>query len=434
MQNNNELAVARRKAVTAAGIGNFVEWFDFVLYAQFASIIALHFFPSDNPTTGLLATFAVFALGFFARPLGGVLFGHYGDKRGRKKALGAAVLMMSLATLAIGLTPTYASIGLAAPILLIVWRLFQGLSAGGEYSGSSTFVIEYAPKGRRALFGSVNPIATALGIIGGASVGLLMTYALSSEQLHEWGWRVPFIIAGPLGLIGLYLRNRVEESPEFQQMQQHSKPVEHAPLVDAIKHAKKKMMIMFGWAAVNAIGFYLLTGYMITFMINNAGLARAEALTAFIVALSVFCVACLFAGWAIDRFGIQKIAIGSALLMAALVMPAFNMLSTGDLGTAIIGLSLYGLSIGIISTLTPLLMVELFPVRIRYTASALSYNLAYALLGGTAPYIATTLVAQTGSNVSPGYYVAAITLVGLCVVLAGFYSDRVAKPAAQPSV
>src|SRR5690606_15460111 len=151
MKTNNELAVARRKAVTAAGIGNFVEWFDFVLYAQFASIIALHFFPSDNPTTGLLATFAVFALGFFARPIGGVLFGHYGDKRGRKKALGAAVLMMSLATLAIGLTPAYSTIGLAAPILLIIWRLFQGLSAGGEYSGSSTFVIEYAPKGKRAL-------------------------------------------------------------------------------------------------------------------------------------------------------------------------------------------------------------------------------------------------------------------------------------------
>src|SRR5690606_26875636 len=171
----------------------------FVLYAQFASIIALHFFPSHNPTPGLLATFAVFALGFFARPIGGVLFGHYGDKRGRKKALGAAVLMMSLATLAIGLTPAYSTIGLAAPILLIIWRLFQGLSAASECSGFSAFVIDYAHQRNRTLFGSVNPIAVALGILGGASVGLLMADALSPAQEDHSGLRVPSIIAGPRG-------------------------------------------------------------------------------------------------------------------------------------------------------------------------------------------------------------------------------------------
>ncbi len=213
MIENSETVAARKKAIMAAGIGNFVEWFDFALYAQFATVIAFHFFPSNNPTTGLLATFAVFALGFFARPVGGVVFGHYGDKVGRKFALSAAVLMMSAATIAIGLTPTYESIGIAAPVLLIVWRVFQGLSAGGEYAGSSSFVIEYAPKGKRALFGSVNPIATALGIIAGAAVGLLMSYVLTNDEVRDWGWRIPFIIAGPLGIVGLYLRNKVEESP-----------------------------------------------------------------------------------------------------------------------------------------------------------------------------------------------------------------------------
>lgn len=424
MIENSETVAARKKAIMAAGIGNFVEWFDFALYAQFTTVIAFHFFPSNNPTTGLLATFAVFALGFFARPVGGVVFGHYGDKVGRKFALSAAVLMMSAATIAIGLTPTYESIGIAAPVLLIVWRVFQGLSAGGEYAGSSSFVIEYAPKGKRALFGSVNPIATALGVIAGAAVGLLMSYILTSDEVRDWGWRIPFIIAGPLGIVGLYLRNKVEESPEFRLMQERGKEIKHAPLIEALKHAKKKILIMFGWAAVNAIGFYLLTGYMITFMTNSIGMMRTQALIAYIIAMTVFSVACFAAGLAIDRFGIQKIAVGSAILMIVLVMPAFDMLSTGDFIYSVVGLSLYGFTVGVIATITPLLMVELFPASIRYTASALSYNLAYALLGGTAPYIATYLVAQTGSNVSPGYYVAAVTLVGLVIVIAGFRSER----------
>lgn len=276
---------ARRKAITAAGIGNFVEWFDFVLYAQFAAIIAAHFFPSDNPTTGLLATFAVFALGFLARPIGGVIFGHYGDKHGRKKALSAAVLLMSIATLAIGLTPAYASIGLAAPVLLTVWRVCQGLSAGGEYAGSSSFVIEFAPKGKQALYGSINPIATALGIIGGALVGLLMTQFMDAEVINSWGWRIPFIMAGPLGFIGLYLRNKVEETPEFQSIQNQVKDVQHAPLVEAFKSAKMNMLTLFGWASLNGLGFYMLTGYMITFMTNAAQMQRSEALSVYIVAL-----------------------------------------------------------------------------------------------------------------------------------------------------
>lgn len=179
--------IARRKALLAGGIGNFVEWFDFALYAQFATIIGFHFFPSDDPTASLLATFAVFAVGFLARPLGGLLFGHFGDKHGRKSALSAAVLLMSGATLAIGLTPSHATIGVFAPILLLVWRCLQGLSAGGEYAGSSSFVIEYAPPGKRALWASVNPVATALGTIGGAIVGLLVTLSMTEQTLLDFG-------------------------------------------------------------------------------------------------------------------------------------------------------------------------------------------------------------------------------------------------------
>ncbi|MBU3848581.1 MAG: MFS transporter [Candidatus Acinetobacter avistercoris] len=415
---------ARRKAITAAGIGNFVEWFDFVLYAQFAAIIAIHFFPSENPTSGLLATFAVFALGFLARPIGGVIFGHYGDKHGRKKALSAAVLLMSIATFAIGLTPTFESIGIMAPILLVVWRVCQGLSAGGEYAGSSSFVIEFAPKGKKALYGSINPIATALGIIGGALVGLIMTQLMDPELINSWGWRIPFMIAGPLGIVGLYLRNKVEETPEFQAIQNKVKEEKHAPLVEAFKSSKMNMLTLFGWASLNGLGFYMLTGYMITFMTNTAQMARPQALSVYIVALILFSFSCYFAGKLIDRIGIQKVAIVSALVMSILIVPAFYLLSTGDLTTAIIGLSVFGIVMGFICTVTPLLMVNLFPAHIRYSASALAYNLAYGLLGGTAPYIATYLIAETGNNLAPAYYVVFVTIFGLLITLTGFRFNK----------
>lgn len=421
-------AKARKKAITAAGIGNFVEWFDFVLYAQFAAIIAIHFFPSDNPTTGLLATFAVFALGFLARPIGGVIFGHYGDKHGRKKALSAAVLLMSIATFAIGLTPTYESIGLMAPILLVVWRVCQGLSAGGEYAGSSSFVIEFAPKGKKALYGSINPIATALGIIGGALVGLIMTQLLDPEVINSWGWRIPFIIAGPLGIVGLYLRNKVEETPEFQAIQNQVKEEKHAPLVEAFKASKMNMLTLFGWASLNGLGFYMLTGYMITFMTNAAEMARPQALSVYIIALILFSFACYFAGKLIDRIGITKVAIVSAIVMSLLIVPAFQLLSTGDLTTSIIGLSIFGIVMGFICTITPLLMVVLFPAHIRYSASALAYNLAYGLLGGTAPYIATYLIAETGNNLAPAYYVAIVTIIGLLITINGFRFNKKTQP------
>jgi len=420
MHHNDISDRSRRKAIVAAGIGNFVEWFDFVLYAQFAAIIAAQFFPSDNPTTGLLATFAVFALGFLARPIGGVIFGHYGDKHGRKKSLAAAVLLMSGATLAIGLTPAYASIGLAAPLLLTLWRVCQGLSAGGEYAGSSSFVIEFAPEGKKALYGSINPIATALGIIGGALVGLLMTQMMSADTMNAWGWRLPFMIAGPLGIIGLYLRNKVEETPEFQSIQNSARQIKHAPLVQAFKNAKMSMLTLFGWASLNGLGFYMLTGYMITFMTNSAQMSRPQALSVYIVALVLFSFACFAAGKLIDRAGARIVAYLSAIIMCLIIVPAFGLLSAGDIVKAVVGLSLFGIVMGFICTITPYLMVTLFPANIRYSASALAYNLAYGLLGGTAPYVATYLVSGTGSPLSPAYYVGIVTIIGLLITMFGF--------------
>lgn len=411
----------RRKAIMAGGIGNFVEWFDFALYAQFATIIGFHFFPSDDPTASLLATFAIFAVGFLARPIGGLLFGQYGDRKGRKAALSVAVMLMSVATLAIGLTPSYATIGILAPGLLLLWRILQGLSAGGEYAGSGSFVVEHAPVGKRALFASVNPVSTALGTIGGALTGLIVTLLVPDGALTEWAWRIPFILAAPLGLVGLYLRSKVEETPEFTAVLEAEEEghKNHAPVVEAFRTAKKRMLVIFGWAALNAVAFYLLTSYTVAYLTQRIGFSQAEALWVYIVGLVAFTVASPIAGILIDRYGPAAVASASAVILALVVVPAFGLMETGALDSAILGLSLYGLVVSVIATLTPLLMVDLFPARIRYTASAVSYNLAYAVFGGTAPYLATWMVSRTDNGAAPAYYLIVLSIMGLVVALVG---------------
>lgn len=416
-----QLRDTRRKAIMAGGIGNFVEWFDFALYAQFATIIGFHFFPSDDPTASLLATFAVFAVGFFARPIGGLLFGQYGDRKGRKAALSAAVILMSIATLAIGLTPTYATIGVLAPGLLLVWRILQGLSAGGEYAGSGSFVVEHAPVGKRALFASINPVSTALGTVGGALTGLLVTVVVPDPALTEWAWRIPFIIAGPLGLVGLYLRSKVEETPEFTAVLEAEEAgnKQHAPVVEAFRTAKKRMFVIFGWAALNAVAFYLLTSYTVAYLTQRIGFSQAEALTVYIVGLLAFAIASPIAGILIDRYGPAVVASVSAVVLGIVVIPAFGLMEMGEIDSALLGLSIYGIVVACIATLTPLLMVDLFPARIRYTASAVSYNLAYAVFGGTAPYLATWMVSRSDNGAAPAYYLIVLSIMGLIVALVG---------------
>jgi MHS family proline/betaine transporter-like MFS transporter len=419
MDPSTTLSAARRRAVAAGGIGNFVEWFDFALYAQFATVIAMHFFPESDPTAALLSTFAVYAVGFFARPIGGLIFGHFGDRLGRRAALSAAVLCMSGATIAIGLTPTYATVGVLAPVLLLVLRVVQGLSAGGEYAGSSSFVIEYAPAGRRAFFASVNPMSVSLGTVGGATVGLIVTQALSTAQIESWGWRIPFLLAGPLGLVGLYLRMRVEETPEFEAVRKAGRVAEHAPIVESFRKAKGAMALLLAWSIANAVGFYLLAGYMVAYLTTDGGLGRSQALVAYIVALLVFTAVCPLAGLAADRYGRRPVALAASIGLAVVVLPAFQLLGSGTLGAAIIGQSLFAVMVGVISTLTPLFMVEMFPTEVRYTASGLAYNVAYAAFGGTAPYVATWMVSRNGDGAAPGYYLLVVAVLGILVAFFG---------------
>lgn len=422
---NDITTTARRKAIRAAGIGNFVEWYDFALYGYFATTIADQFFPGHDPTAKLLSTFAVFAVGFLIRPLGGIVFGHLGDRIGRRAALMAAVLLMSTATLAIGVLPGYTTIGLVAPVLLLLCRLAQGFSAGGEQVGANTFIIEYAPTRQRGRYAATIPAWVAGGTITAAGL------AFAANQLlpPDWGWRLPFLLAAPLGVIGLYLRLRIEESPEFQAVQQAGQ-VEQAPLVEAVRTAKAPMLTLFGFAISNALGFYLMAAYTTSYITAQLHRSSAVALGSSTLALLSFGTAAIIGGRLSDRFGRIPVAAASTLSLAALVVPAFMLIRLDHVAGALIGQALIAACVGPISTTTCLLTVELFPTRIRYSASALSYNLCYTMFGGTAAYVATWLVANTGSTLAPALYLATAATVSAATSL--LWLPRTLNRSTQP--
>lgn len=405
-----------RRVLTSAAIGQFVEWYDFVIYAYSAAIIAKLFFPNADPTAALLSTFAIYAVGFVMRPLGGFIFGPLGDRIGRRRVLSLVILMMGAATLCIGLLPTYEQIGLLAPILLVVCRLVQGLSAAGETVGSNAFVAEHAPSDRRGLyvgftysFANLPPIAAALLV-------LLLTNVLTGEAYSSWGWRIPFLIGGPLALVGLYIRHKVDESPAFQATKA-ARNVAASPLRDAVRDQKKAMGFSFALAAFSSLGFYTLAGYFVSYLITTVGLNSNAALISNSVALFVAFLTMIFGGHLSDRLGRKPVLIAGLVINALVCIPAYLIAAQGSLATAILGQSLLAFGCGLFWGPVGIALMELFPTRTRYSASAISYNLAYTIFGGTAPLLGTWLVMQSGSKIAPAVYMCAVSIAVLLVVL-----------------
>ncbi|MGM8851628.1 MFS transporter [Salinicola halophyticus] len=401
-----------RKVIAASAIGNFVEWFDFAVYGFLAVIISQHFFPPGDDSLALLQTFAVFAVSFALRPLGGIFFGMLGDRIGRKRILAVTVLLMAGATTLIGVLPTYASVGLFAPLALALARCIQGFSAGGEYAGACAFVMEHAPTRRKARYGSFVPVSTFMAFATAAALTFVVSTILSEEALNAWGWRIPFLVAAPLGLIGLYMRLRLDESPAFQALKaQHAVP--QAPLKETVRAHGATIVSLSAFISVTALSFYMFTTYFTTYMQVVGHASRTTALLASLGALIFAAALCPFVGRYADRVGRRKTILTAGTCLIVAVFPAYTLAGSGEWWASLIGAMLMAVGAVICGVVTAVLLSEQFPTRVRYTASALCYNVSYTIFGGTAPLVATWLIERTGNNLSPAIYLIAITLLAM---------------------
>jgi MHS family proline/betaine transporter-like MFS transporter len=415
------------RTVVAGAVGNVLEWYDFGLFGFLAPVLSRLFLPAEDRLASLLATYGIFAAGFLVRPLGGVLFGHIGDRLGRKRALELSVLLMAIATTLLGLLPTYAHVGPTASVLLTVLRLLQGLSVGGEYIGSMSFLAEHAPPGRRAFLGSWSSFSVVLGSLLGSGVAALLTSVLSEAELTTWGWRLPFLAGLAIGVVGLWLRLGVEESPSFLKTRDAGDLAAN-PLAAALRQDLGAILMTFGLTGLSSVGFYLPFIWLPTWLaqINRPALPEREALTANTVALLALLVLTPLTAWVSDHVGRKPMFLTSAAGFALLSYPLFLLMADGTFAAALVGGLGFAACSGLFSGCMAATFVELFPTRTRYTGVAVGYNVGQALLGGTAPFVATGLIKLSGDVKAPAVYLAG------CAVVVGVASLFIKERHRQP--
>jgi MHS family proline/betaine transporter-like MFS transporter len=405
---------AAHRVAVAAAVGNLLEWFDFALYGFFAVTIGKVFFPSGNPTASLLAALAVFGVAFLVRPLGGIVLGAFGDGAGRRASLSACVLLMGVSTMLIAVLPTYAGVGVLAPVLLVALRCLQGFSAGGEYAGAAAFLLEYAPDGRRGLWSSIVSATAAIGVMCGGLVTLGLTAVLTDAQLESWGWRLPFLLAAPLSIVGLYLRLRLEDTPVYRDLQR-SKQVATAPLRRAGRQNRSAIALVFACTAVAGLGFYYLATYTVTFLTVTVGLKRPEAVLLAVGGLAVYSLLCPLAGMVGDRIGRRPTFLTGAAGLTVVAIPCFALISTGHPALVLLGLVVFATFESLANVMLGVLLVELFPAQTRVSGSAVGFNLAQAVIGGPGPLVAAALAAGLAFSVAPALYI--VLIAGLATLL-----------------
>ena len=413
--------LASRKAVGAAVMGNLLEWYDFAIYGYLATIIARNFFPQGDETTALLSAFATFGVGFVMRPLGGILIGRLGDVRGRKAALMLTIFMMAFGTVLIGLIPTYDSIGLWAPALLVAARLVQGFAAGGEWGGSTAFIVEWAPEDKRGLYGSFQQSSLAAGLLLGSGIAALFSTVLTPDDMESWGWRIPFLLGGILAPVGIYMRRNIDETPAFRKAQSQvthktatHKEATHTAAPSPLALAGKA----FGFTVLWTSAYYMMLAYMPTFTQVHVGLTPSEALWSNTLGLLVLVLVVPFAGALSDRIGRKPLLLTCCLSFVLLTHLLFNtILAQGSLVVVMSVQVLFALMIASFSGPGPAAISEIFPTRLRTTWMSAGYSLAVAIFGGFAPFIATWLIARTGSPLSPTWYVIGAAVISTLVIL-----------------
>lgn len=406
----------RKTAVAAGVIGNIMEWYDFALYGYMASILAALFFPSDNTIASLLATYGVFAAGFVMRPLGSVLFGWLGDTISRSTVMFLSVAMMAIPTVVLGLLPTYESIGLAAPILLVLVRLTQGLSVGGEFSSSVTYLVETSPVNKRGLSGSYANVGSVAGMLLGSGMASLTTNLLPSDAVQAWGWRLPFLFGAILGVVAIWLRRHLPTSSHFQD--HDTQRGETSPLKEAFTENFRETIQAILVASSYGALFYISLVFLPNWLKEYAGFPLDQAMAYNTLATALLLVLVPIMGWMSDRFirrtRIVAISLG---LFAVSVYPLLAWLDGGSLAAAIVVQILFAVFIAVLCGVAPAMFVELFPTKDRLSGYSVAYNIGLGVVGGATPMISTWLISITGNKNALAGFMICVALIGVAALI-----------------
>ncbi|MBE7158304.1 MAG: MFS transporter [Rhodospirillales bacterium] len=405
-----------RRAVLSCTIGQVFENYDFVLYGFMAAALSRAFFPADDQIAALLGTFATFGVGFLMRPVGAFVIGRFGDKYGRRQALVLTIVMMALATGIIGLIPTYAAIGVFAPALLVLCRLFQGFAAGGEWGGAAVFLVEYAPQNKRGYISSYQQLGTGLGLLVATFFAALLTYFLDASTFQSWGWRIPFLIGFILGPIGHYLRTHVAETPAFIRHVQ-ARNVSDRPIQEAFATQRRGLIVVFGISIISVCLYWVFLVFLPTFAARQLHIDASSTFFSTTFSGLIYVLLTPVVGALSDRIGRKPPLYAAAVASIVLPYPLFGLLvSWHSFGGLVLTQGIATVVLTFCTGVACAVLAEEFPTRVRYTALSVSYGLSVAIFGGFAPFIGTALISATGNPTAPAYYVMFGGVLGLIAV------------------
>ncbi|MCW1826995.1 MHS family MFS transporter [Enterobacter asburiae] len=422
-----------KKVLIASLTGSSIEWFDYFLYGTAAALVFNKiFFPMVDPVIGLILSYLSFSLTFFIRPIGGVLFAHIGDRIGRKKTLVLTLSLMGGATVMIGLLPTYEMIGMWAPALLILMRIIQGMGIGGEWGGALLLAYEYAPEKRKGFFGSIPQAGVTIGMLMATFIVSLMTL-FSEEDFLSWGWRIPFLLSSILVLLGLWIRKDIDETPDFQKVKQ-SGQVAKAPLRDTLKHHWREVLIAAGLKVVETAPFYIFSTFVVSYATTTLTYQKSQALEAVTLGALVATIMIPLMGLLSDKIGRQRMYAFSVFVLGLFIVPWFMLLNTGTTwGIVLATVIVFGVLWAPVTAVLGTLCSEIFSANVRYTGITLGYQLGAALAGGTAPLIATGLLAKyDGDWVPVAWYLAVTVVISLVAIFCASRVKRTPDVQAQP--
>jgi MFS transporter, MHS family, proline/betaine transporter len=406
------------KAVAVGTVGNVLEWFDFGVYGYFAPYIGKLFFPRTDPLASLMSAFAVFAVGALSRPLGAVVFGWIGDRKGRRTSLMATVFLMAGATFLIGVLPTYSQLGMLAPALLILARLLQGLSCGGEWGGSAAFMVEYAAPNQRGVTGSFQQVSTGAGFFLGSLFGLIVTSTMTQETILAWAWRLPFLSGIVLGAVGLYMRSQLEDTPQFRMLKQRGQR-SAAPVREALGSQWTGITVAFGYNVIQSVGYSTMLTFMPSFTSEVLKLPPNQSYLSNSIQLLVFVLLLPVMGTVSDRIGRKSMLVTPCLFLMLATYPIFRFIVRGGLPTLIFCQLIFGVVLAAYCGPAVAATVELFPTKVRYTSVSIGFNLAVALIGMTSPMISTRLISLLRTPMAPSYVIIGASAISLVTVLLG---------------